>query len=135
MCCWRESYRASSAGPFLSVELCSKWPSFQSSVRGLMPTCKSFATMLPSADRNPQETPMRAFLSACLLGAAAAALAAQVAAAPAPAAPTTAAVLTTYGDIAHAMYEDSLNSARTMQTAINAFLANPTPATLTAARN
>ena len=78
---------------------------------------------------------MRAFLSACLIGAAAAALAAHVAAAPAPAAPTTAAVLTTYGDIAHAMYEDSLKSARTMQTAINAFLANPTPATLTAARN
>ena len=78
---------------------------------------------------------MRAFRSACLIGTAAAALAAHVAAAPAPAAPTTAAVLTTYGDIAHAMYEDSLSSARTMQTAINSFLANPTPATLTAARN
>jgi putative iron-regulated protein len=57
-----------------------------------------------------------------------------VAAAPA-AAPTTAAVLTSYGDVAHAMYEDSLKSARTMQNAINAFLANPTTATLTAARN
>ncbi len=77
---------------------------------------------------------MRAFLSACLASAAALALAAHVAAAPA-AAPTTAAVLTGYGDVAHAMYEDSLKSARTMQTAINAFLANPTPATLTAARN
>ena len=78
---------------------------------------------------------MRAFLSACLAGAAALALTADVTAAPAPAAPTPAAVLTTYGDVAQAMYEDSLSSARTMQTAINAFLANPTPATLTAARN
>ena len=77
---------------------------------------------------------MRAFLSACLLSAAALALAAHVAAAPA-AAPTPATVLTSYGDVAHAMYEDSLKSARTMQTAINAFLANPTTATLTAARN
>jgi len=79
---------------------------------------------------------MRAFLAACLASSAALALAADACAAPAaPATPTTAAVLTTYGDIAHAMYEDSLASARTMQTAINAFLANPTPATLTAARN
>jgi putative iron-regulated protein len=79
---------------------------------------------------------MRAFLAACLASSAALALAAGAGAAPAaPAAPTTAAVLTTYGDIAHAMYEDSLASARTMQTAINAFLTNPTPATLTAARN
>ena len=77
---------------------------------------------------------MRALLSACVLSAAAVALTAHVAAAPA-AAPTAAAVLTSYGDIAHAMYEDSLKSARTMQTAINAFLANPTQATLTAARN
>jgi putative iron-regulated protein len=76
---------------------------------------------------------MRALLSACLLSAAALALAAHVAAAPA--APTPAAVLAGYGDVAHAMYEDSLKSARTMQTAINAFLANPTQATLTAARN
>jgi putative iron-regulated protein len=79
---------------------------------------------------------MRAFLAACLASSAALALAADAGAAPAaPAAPTTAAVLTTYGDIAHAMYEDSLASARTMQTAISAFLTNPTPATLTAARN
>lgn len=77
---------------------------------------------------------MRAFLSACLASTAALVLAAHVAAAPA-AAPTPAAVLTSYGDVAHAMYEDSLKSARTMQTAINAFLANPTQATLTAARN
>jgi len=83
---------------------------------------------------HPKETPMRAFLSVCLTGAAALALAAHVAAAPA-AAPPPAAVLTTYGDVAQAMYEDSLAGARTMQTAINAFLANPTPATLTAARN
>ena len=77
---------------------------------------------------------MRAFPSACLAGAAALALVADVAAAPAGA-PTPTAVLTTYGDVAQAMYEDSLSTARTMQTAINAFLANPTPATLTAARN
>jgi len=79
---------------------------------------------------------MRAFLSVCLAGAAAAALAlaADVTAAP-PAAPTPAAVLVTYGDLAQAMYEDSLSATRTMQTAINAFLANPTPETLTAARN
>ena len=77
---------------------------------------------------------MRAFLSACLAGAAALALAVHVAAAPA-AAPTPTAVLTSYGDVAHAMYEDSLAAARTMQAAISAFLANPTPATLTAARN
>jgi putative iron-regulated protein len=83
---------------------------------------------------NPKETPMRAFLSACLAGSAALALAAHVAAAPA-AAPTATAVLAAYGDVAHAMYEDSLAAARVMQTAINAFLANPTPATLTAARN
>ena len=78
---------------------------------------------------------MRAFLAACLASSAALALAADAGAAPAPTVPTTAAVLTTYGDIAHAMYEDSLTTARAMQTAINAFLANPTPATLTAARN
>ena len=79
---------------------------------------------------------MRAFLAACLASSAALALAADAGAAPAaPAAPTTAGVLTAYGDVAHAMYEDSLSSARTMQTAINTFLANPTPATLTAARN
>ena len=79
---------------------------------------------------------MRAFLAACLASSAALALAADAGAAPAPpTAPTTAGVLTAYGDVAHAMYEDSLSSARTMQTAINAFLANPTSATLTAARN
>jgi len=83
---------------------------------------------------HPKETPIRAFLSVCLKRAAALALAANVAAAPA-AAPPPAAVLTTYGDVAQAMYEDSLAGARTMQTAINAFLATPTPATLTAARN
>jgi putative iron-regulated protein len=89
--------------------------------------------MLASSVKS-EDRPMRAFLSACLTGAAALALVADVSAAPAPA-PTPAAVLTTYGDVAHAMYEDSLAAARTMQTAINAFLANPTPQTLTAARN
>jgi putative iron-regulated protein len=44
-------------------------------------------------------------------------------------------VLNTYGDIAHAMYEDSLTTARALQTAVNAFLADPTQAKLVAARN
>jgi len=54
----------------------------------------------------------------------------------APAAgPTPADVLTSYGDIAHAMYEDSLTTAKTLQGAINALIADPTEAKLVAARN
>lgn len=74
---------------------------------------------------------MRVLRSACL--AASLLLSGSMLAAPA-AAPTAAAVLTAYGDIAQAMYEDSLATAKTLQAAVNAFLANPTPATLTAAR-
>ena len=77
---------------------------------------------------------MRVLRSACL--AASLMLSGSMLAAPAPAtAPTAAAVLTSYGDIARAMYEDSLTTARALQVAVNAFLANPTPATLTAAKN
>jgi len=43
-------------------------------------------------------------------------------------------VLTTYGDIAQAMYEDSLTSAREMQAVIDDFLAAPSEAGLAAAR-
>jgi putative iron-regulated protein len=43
-------------------------------------------------------------------------------------------VLKTYGDIAQAGYEDSLETAKTMQLAINAFLSEPTEANLRAAR-
>jgi putative iron-regulated protein len=54
-------------------------------------------------------------------------------AAPAPG-PAAASVLTVYGDIAQAMYEDSLNTAKALQTSVNAFLADPTAAKLNAAR-
>jgi putative iron-regulated protein len=54
----------------------------------------------------------------------------------APAAPPKAAdVLNNYGDIAHAMYEDSLTTAKALQAAVNAFLADPTAAKLAVARN
>lgn len=43
-------------------------------------------------------------------------------------------VLKTYADIAHATYEDSLVAARTLQSSIEAFLANPNAQTLRAAR-
>jgi putative iron-regulated protein len=52
-------------------------------------------------------------------------------AAPAPAAEQ---VLATYGDIAHAMYQDSFTSAKGLQGAVSAFLADPTSAKLAAAR-
>jgi putative iron-regulated protein len=68
------------------------------------------------------------FLGAGLLGSAA--QAAQNPAAP----PAAAAVVTTYANIAQAMYEDSLAAARTLQTATNAFLAAPTAPRLEAAR-
>jgi putative iron-regulated protein len=56
-------------------------------------------------------------------------------AAPATApAPKAADVLKTYGDIGRAMYEDSYTSAKSLQAAIAAFLAAPTPAKLNAAR-
>lgn len=45
-----------------------------------------------------------------------------------------AAVLNTYGDIAQAIYEDSLSSARNLQKAISALIAAPSEASLKAAR-
>ena len=65
-----------------------------------------------------------------LLGAVSA-LALSVAAAEAA---DTAAVLDTYADIAHAGYEDSLIAARALDAAIDALIANPSEATLLAAR-
>jgi putative iron-regulated protein len=50
-------------------------------------------------------------------------------------APEPAAVVDTYGDIALAMYEDALSSAKGLQSAVDAFLADPTDATLAAARD
>ncbi|XWN34281.1 MAG: imelysin family protein [Devosia sp.] len=44
------------------------------------------------------------------------------------------AILTTYADIAHAAYEDSLHTAEALDAAIDALIANPTNATLLAAR-
>jgi putative iron-regulated protein len=43
-------------------------------------------------------------------------------------------VLTNYGDIAHAVYEDSLIAAKSLQAAVNVFLADPSQAKLAAAR-
>ena len=45
------------------------------------------------------------------------------------------AVATTYADLVHASYEASIASATEMQTAIEAFLADPTEATLGAAKD
>ncbi|WP_204115575.1 imelysin family protein [Shimia biformata] len=47
---------------------------------------------------------------------------------------TKAEVLTTYADIAAAKYADSLTTAKTLQAAVNALVANPTDATLAAAK-
>ena len=44
------------------------------------------------------------------------------------------AVVTTYADIAAAMYADALAAAKALQTAVDAFLADPKPETLAAAR-
>lgn len=52
----------------------------------------------------------------------------------ASAAPAAKEVLKTYADIAQASYEDSLGSAKTLRTAIDALLANPTAETLAKAR-
>ena len=74
---------------------------------------------------------MRAILAGALAGAL---LSGAAFAAPAKQ-PTATEVLNTYGDVAHAMYEDSLTTAKSLQSAVNAFLADPTPAKLAAARN
>ncbi len=50
------------------------------------------------------------------------------------AAPSEKDVLVHYADLAHAMYEDALITAKAMQDKINTLLAEPTPATLKAAR-
>ena len=49
-------------------------------------------------------------------------------------APAPEAVIDTYGDIAQAMYEDALTTAKELQAAIDEFLAQPTEDTLGAAR-
>jgi len=49
--------------------------------------------------------------------------------------PKPADVLKTYGDIAQAAYGDSLTTAKALQGAVNAFLADPTEAKLVVARN
>ncbi|ETX15835.1 peptidase [Roseivivax halodurans JCM 10272] len=61
------------------------------------------------------------------------ALAALLAASPALA--DKAAVLTTYADIAHAGYEDSLTSAKALQSAVDALIAEPSAETLAAAKD
>jgi putative iron-regulated protein len=48
--------------------------------------------------------------------------------------PKPADVLNNYSDIAYAMYEDAAVTAKALQAAVNAFLADPTPAKLAAAR-
>ena len=62
-------------------------------------------------------------------------LAAAIAPMPAgAAAPSAEAVLDTYADIAHAAYEDSLITAKKLESAIDALIAKPSDATLTAAK-
>jgi len=73
---------------------------------------------------------MRPILSLCLAGA----LLSSASFAASVAQPRPADVLTAYGNIAQAAYEDSVTTAKTLQTAVNAFLADPTPAKLAAAR-
>ena len=68
------------------------------------------------------------------LGAAALAIALSTTATAATAGTDREAVLQTYADIALAGYEDSLVTARSLQTAIDALVAEPTDATLAAAR-
>ncbi len=53
---------------------------------------------------------------------------------PANAATDEKAVLTTYANIAHAVYEDSLTTAKTLDDKIHAFLDKPSDATLDAAK-
>jgi putative iron-regulated protein len=50
-------------------------------------------------------------------------------------APPKPAMSQTYGNIAQAAYGDSLTTAKTLQAAVNAFIADPTQAKLVAARN
>ncbi len=48
--------------------------------------------------------------------------------------PSETAVLNHYADLAHAMYEDSLNTAKKLQTAVNNLVSDPTEASLKQAR-
>jgi putative iron-regulated protein len=50
-------------------------------------------------------------------------------------APAASAVLKNYGDIAQAKYEDALSGAKALNAAVDALIANPTDATLAAARD
>ncbi|HEV7463179.1 MAG TPA: imelysin family protein, partial [Methyloceanibacter sp.] len=61
-------------------------------------------------------------------------LATGVATSPAIAEPTPKDVLKTYVDMAEAGYTDSLDTARTLKLAVDAFLAKPTEDTLRSAR-
>jgi len=73
---------------------------------------------------------MRGVLFACLAGGLMLSGAAFAASVP----PKPADVLNTYQDIAHAMFEDSFTAGKTLQASVDAFLAEPTPAKLAAAR-
>ncbi|MBN9059353.1 MAG: peptidase, partial [Rhizobiales bacterium] len=50
-------------------------------------------------------------------------------------APAASAVLKTYGDIAQAKFEDALTTAKALNVAVDALIANPSDATLAAARD
>jgi putative iron-regulated protein len=76
-----------------------------------------------------QGSSMRRFLAFCLSGALVPATAFAAGSEPKPAE-----VLGTYGEIAHAAYEDSFIAAKALQVSVNAFLADPSPAKLAAAR-
>ena len=71
---------------------------------------------------------MRRWMMAGLLALSAAPVSAQAAA------PSAEAVLTTYADIAHAGYEDSLITAKRLETAVDALIAAPSEKTLNAAK-
>jgi putative iron-regulated protein len=58
-----------------------------------------------------------------------------ICAAPAHAEVTTKEVLTTYADIAHAMYQDALSSAQALQNTVAELIAKPSEQTLTQARD
>src|SRR5258705_1896985 len=74
---------------------------------------------------------MRGMLSARLAGGL---MLSGVAFAASVAPPKPADVLNTYQDIAHAMYEDSFTAGKALQASVDALLADPTAAKLTAAR-
>lgn len=73
---------------------------------------------------------MRRFLSVCLAGV----LLSGTALAASVAQPKPGDVLNTYGDLAQAMFADSFTTAKGLQAGVSAFLSDPTPAKLAAAR-